>query len=68
MTEPLQFSCALKMNVIRVNSELDDFGCIKIEISDYVDRMKAAIDKQRAEAIVNHLITVFDITPEQRNK
>ena len=44
-------------------------GEVRVEIQpNYDTAAEMFINKENAEKIVNHLITVFDITPEQRNK
>ena len=55
-----------------ISSAKDSMDMIEIEASEDGAQdhncIVMAIDKLKAEQIVNHLIKVFDITPEQRNK
>jgi len=55
-------------DVIRFESEIDDDSQIIVGTTHCYVENSIFIDKTDAEQIVNHLIKVFDITPEQRNK
>ncbi|MBL4753748.1 MAG: hypothetical protein JKY52_09185 [Flavobacteriales bacterium] len=64
---------ALEIASYRASMEISDelLGDeLEVEISHQwvADDIHLYWNKEGAEQIVNHLITVFDITPEQRNK
>ena len=71
MTAPLKIDCCSGFDFMIIDSEKDQhYGDGQIEIQNHFGACSTVlyIDKPKAIQIVSHLIKVFDITPEQRNK